>query len=769
VRPEDTPQLRPTSEKPIPFLYRELKPDWPNQFSKISDFDATKTLKWPFLVKDAFSSLLKVKPRSAEQEAFLLVKRALAESLLETIDSALNGEKVTLKQVRKEAAARLDEQLTREPVELSSQFFRNPGRAGVVGTVVRLLASWLCSAGLNQEQADAAVQTLPARFVAHLGKELTERGADYQRLTKAHSPNFTAATDEEAAWLLYHAELLTSSNPPVLNLGVSLDEVYVELRAYTQPTRRETMRLPEEQVSPTVTVWNVGMLMEMAKSWMDNDDDAIFVLSGGPGAGKSAFARRFAAWRAWAGPIPWRVLFVPLHRFKLGAELKHALTAFASAEIRHSVKLFDLESDNPVLVVFDGLDELAQQGSVGEELAADFFRQVDDFVKDCNREWRPLRVRAVLCGRPVAVSITSAEIRRAERVRYLLPYKVERESLRGFTPTGQPDLVAIDQRDQWWNKYGAAVGEPELTGIPPDVRTEKLDPLTSEPILNGLIAESRKNHAITPDTNRAQIYEWLLLDVLKRVHDRSGKQHLKDAKEDDIARLLEEVAVTAWHNGDVRATTKTKVRERCEKTDQMDLLNCVFPDHHKANITSLFLAFYFQEAGERQGQDRAFEFSHKSFGEYLLARRIIHFVRELDRRIRDGAWDAEVGLKRWVELFGPTGINIDLASFVRDAADLHSEENVNAWRETLIKLLNRAIRRGMPMTQVGLASYQIMERENWNAVGALFAIHSCCYRPGRVVFPVDWGHPPRFPSGKPLCGQTRLLKFRYTNIYAEWI
>jgi NACHT domain len=261
-------------------------------------------------------------------------------------------------------------------VEITAQFFKYPGRAKVVGTVARLLASWLRTAGLGTAEADAAVLSLPGRFVARLNNELTENSERYQKLIKEHAPPFATAAEAEAAWLGYHIELHTLANPLVLNLGVSLEAVYVELRAYTvaqvDGTDAATAEHPEHW---SHQVCNVGTITEMTEKWMEDRNDAIFVLSGGPGAGKSAFARRFAAWQAWSGPDPWRVLFVPLHRFKLGTELKPSLSDFASGELKHDLTLFDRNSDDRLLIIFDGLDELAQQGKVGEEAAADFFRR----------------------------------------------------------------------------------------------------------------------------------------------------------------------------------------------------------------------------------------------------------------------------------------------------------------------------------------------------------------------------------------------------------
>jgi len=119
-----------------------------------------------------------------------------------------------------------------------------------------------------------------------------------------------------------------------LDLGVSLDDVYVELRAYTEPPLEGTGGVARDlQVGDRKRPRTIGMLKDFAETWIADPADPIFVLSGGPGSGKSAFARRFAAWRAWVGPYPWRVLYVPLYRFNASGELKTALELFATREL----------------------------------------------------------------------------------------------------------------------------------------------------------------------------------------------------------------------------------------------------------------------------------------------------------------------------------------------------------------------------------------------------------------------------------------------------
>lgn len=242
---------------------------------------------------------------------------------------------------------------------------------------------------------------------------------------------------------------------------------------------------------------------------------------------------------------------------------------------------------------------------------------------------------------------------------------------------------------------------------------------------------------ITTETNRAQIYEWMLYDVLERVHDPSGKPIIQKASE-KVAELLELVAVTAWHNGDVRATTKTRVKDHCDKANLKHVLDEVFPDSAKSDITSIFLAFYFQESYERVGQERAFEFSHKSYGEYLVARRIKRFFVTLHKNLKERNWTEEEALKRWAELFGPASLTRELHDFVYDVVELASVEDRNAWRKDFVQLFGAMARIGMPVHQFGLPNFMAMMKHDRHASLALFVLHCACYRLGDPVFEVDW-------------------------------
>jgi predicted NACHT family NTPase len=94
------------------------------------------------------------------------------------------------------------------------------------------------------------------------------------------------------------------------------------------------------------------------------EGDAIRLITGGPGSGKSTFAKWLAAELSEKQRM--RVLFIPLQRFRILASLKEAMASYLTETKRFqqnplSQQGFANPSD-PLLLIFDGLDELTKPG-----------------------------------------------------------------------------------------------------------------------------------------------------------------------------------------------------------------------------------------------------------------------------------------------------------------------------------------------------------------------------------------------------------------------
>jgi Mrp family chromosome partitioning ATPase len=99
---------------------------------------------------------------------------------------------------------------------------------------------------------------------------------------------------------------------PVFDAAFGLDQVYVPLRGWYKEEREEAPENPD--VVPFGMKKTVRVVVEThaaLDSWMRSNDqqDSIRLISGGPGSGKSTFAKMFAREQSQADR---RVLFVLL-------------------------------------------------------------------------------------------------------------------------------------------------------------------------------------------------------------------------------------------------------------------------------------------------------------------------------------------------------------------------------------------------------------------------------------------------------------------------
>jgi hypothetical protein len=110
----------------------------------------------------------------------------------------------------------------------------------------------------------------------------------------------------------------------------------------------------------------------------------------------------FLALTLHAATAAFPVLFVPLHQFNPAGDLIKAVEEF----VRYDEYLKDnpLDPDNEnlrLLVIFDGLDELALQGKLAKEVAQEFVREVQSKISRFN--YRKTRLQVLITGREVAV------------------------------------------------------------------------------------------------------------------------------------------------------------------------------------------------------------------------------------------------------------------------------------------------------------------------------------------------------------------------------
>jgi uncharacterized protein YjbI with pentapeptide repeats len=736
-------------KKPVPVLFKRVKADFKDLFKALAKgVGHTATGKWIELGTDAVDALSALGLATEPGElAFLLIRRSLTMAVFELLgDSASQFSDKAAKDADALVDS-LDLSIEAKDMSVDQKFLDRPGTLPIVDSFKALLSVWLKRLGVEEPAADAIADRLPTYFVYALNQEWRRNSNSYGPLLEALNTPFTKAGDREWAWAQYSALLERRIQEPLFDEPFSLSQIFVPLSAYYSRERprneleRGDFRDHRQRRRHVV----IDLQEELAK-WIDNADpqDAIRVISGGPGSGKSSFARLFASGVAQSHSRT-KVLYVPLHLIDASKDLIQEVGRFVREEGVLLSNPLDPESPDPnLLVVFDGLDELASQGNAAADIARGFVREVEKTVERRNQQ--AVRLRVLISGRELVVQENESEFRRPRQILNLLPYftplsaKYDHDMVvqDGIEYEDPARLLQRDARQGWWKNYGMLTGK-YFKGLPKELNRDDLTEITAQPLLNYLVALSftRDKLDFSKDINLNSIYADLVTAVYERGYERRRAYGpIRHMTLDQFSRVLEEIGLAAWH-GDGRTTTIREIEEHCKTSGLAGMLNA-FQEGAKAGVTRLLAAFFFRQYGQRISGDPTFVFTHKSFGEYLAARRVMRVMermsRELERRASspEEGWDERDALKRWAEICGPSAMSEYLHTFLLNEVRLQSHTDLERWHEQLIRLFNFVLRHAMPMEQLQIGTFREEVFQSRNAEEALLvALNVCAQTMGR--------------------------------------
>jgi uncharacterized protein YjbI with pentapeptide repeats len=358
----------------------------------------------------------------------------------------------------------------------------------------------------------------------------------------------------------------------------------------------------------------------------------------------------------------------------------------------------------------------------------------------------------LISGRDVVVQSNKNKFKNPKQIINILPYWVANSD--DFSD--DESLLKIDQRHQWWRQYGQAKGK-NYDQLPLELSGYNLQEITAQPLLNYLVALSFERGEIqfSQETNLNSIYANLLKAVYERGYEKDNPAHraIEGIKENDLVQILMEIALSCWH-GDGRTATVREIESHCENNGLKNLLQIFqdsFQSSSQASIARLLTAFYFRESGNLRANEKTFEFTHKSFGEYLTARRIVNRVKQIHKRWQDSKdnyeddYDSRQALIAWVTLCSPTAMDEYLFKFVLHEMQLQSPDEVEQWQETLKNLIEYLLVKGMPMEGLkNRPNFQEEMRLARNAEEALLAVFNACGRVTEKISPIRWPSPEAF-------------------------
>ncbi|NCQ84130.1 MAG: hypothetical protein GPJ00_06275 [Microcystis aeruginosa W13-18] len=690
--------------------------------------------------------------RTPGELAGLLISQSLMKAMKGLLKSNADllpqeVEKLPLQELYRQITDSLQEQ----ELILDRDFFEHPGRLPIVAPVQAAFLQWLTTNKLitNSQEAQSLSNRLPAYFVSALQEQWKDKRDEYSLLLDEIDTPFNNAWKRERGWFHYRAWLQKQIDEPIFWEAFSLKQIYVPLRGFYEEEEIKATTDTDYHREPSFKRI-VIKLQEQLETWLEaaKSDDAIRLLTGGPGSGKSSFCKVFAAQQA---RLEKQVLYIPLHRLSFSTDLVTAVKTFVQHDgFLPENPLEPSDQDLQLLIIFDGLDELSMQGKIAQEVAHNFINEVREQVKSFNQN--KTRLQVLISGRDVVVQSNKNNFKKPQQIITILPYWVDKSD--NFSDVD--NLLKVDQRHQWWQQYGQAKGK-NYAQLPPELSGKNLQEITAQPLLNYLIALTfeRGEVQFSQETNLNNIYKNLLKAVYERGYEKNSPGHraIEGITEKDFVLILMEIALSCWH-GNGRTTTVREIEEHCENNGLKNLLKNFqdsFQSDSQGSITRLLTAFYFRESGDLRDSEKTFEFTHKSFGEYLTARRIVDRVKQIHKKLQDSEndydndYDPRQALIAWATLCGPTAIDEYLFSFIVNQMQLQSPDEVKQWQKTLGHLIEYLLVKGMPMEGLkNRPNFQEEMRQARNAEEALLAVFNACGRVTEEIFPIQWPSPEAF-------------------------
>ena len=382
-----------------------------------------------------------------------------------------------------------------------------------------------------------------------------------------------------------------------------------------------------------------------------------------------------------------------------------------------------VEDGAPLLLIFDGLDELVTPGEAAKDVVLTFANRLHSLVANIQGNSNRL-LKVVVSGRMPAFQAAS---------RYLTPPRHGAIETRGFLPlqsVGHEDAQwTDDQRITWWEQYSLLKGMP--TTMPEAFANPRLAALTNEPLLCYLLALagfSDENWELAAD-NRNRIYESLIDSIYERGWGDGAVKRLGPGRtltKADFLKLMETIALAAWLGGDARVASEEKFSEAIEITDASRAW-LEFTNDNGQDVTNLAMNFYLKSSERDQ---RGFEFTHKSFGEYLAARALIGISREVAEQVRK---KPDYAMLDWFKATRTGNASHEMLTFLRDQFRLDIKSANRDQYILLTKflkasfeiLIGKVAEEGFPIAP-GTESWRVRETEQGNAECCLWMVANAC-------------------------------------------
>ena len=574
-------------------------------------------------------------------------------------------------------------------------------------------------------------------FVLGLRRAIRRDEARYRPLLALRDDPTRPAWQVLEDWRLYRAQLIADFRAaPVFEESFALDQIYVPLNAW-HSVKQDSDAKPDPKPHRTVIKLTDDIL-----AWLrgEREDGRLRLISGGPGSGKSSAMKALAADLAERGnkENPTDVLLFPLQRFHWRTGIVESVAATLNAyaqQMRHNpLDSVHLSSRKiPLLIVFDGLDELSASAETSEAISATFLRELSTSM----RSWSGRPVWTIVTGRDAIFGNVEGPTTPLPGKRFfLLPYYIQgrRRGMRHRSFHDPNNLLLVDNRKEAFRRFAAATGAPSKDA-PSAYRRSALVDVTAQPLLNYFFLTSEPSDQM--DGNVARIYSRLF----QRLHTRNRNlsNRLQDSgkpgaglSQEQFDRVFEAMAVACWRTGGSRVANWGQVMAEVRREDSYlppggPALGEIFDSHMReagAQKPFRLAAAFFMRNQKATGV----EFTHKSFGDYLYARRLVRAITEMADELRQTHATLREMLARWESLTADQQMSNEVRRFVEFEVDATIDvQTRRKQHRVLAPVVGDLFREGRKLTSAG--SMRRAEQRSSQMEEALFVAWHALWSP----------------------------------------
>ena len=541
------------------------------------------------------------------QAAYLeSIKATLASEPIFTQDNS-NASDVVKKQISKLGDLEIDDKEAR----LALVYFHESQLARAFNEV---LSARLQETGIDQSEIQTWVERVAINTAQYIPSALAEGGEGVQRLLNWYR---SGGKEEFEKYLSIDTYLEEKIKPlpeqKVFQEEFSFKDIYVPLKAIPLDNNGQEISNADEFV---LEEWAKETIIDPEKQ------DKVIFIQAGPGRGKTVFCRMFADWvRHNLHPLltPILIRLRDIEHFEQSFEK----TLSDALDYCNFVKDKWLTDRNTrYLFLLDGFDELRMEGRSSGGIER-FIRQVGQFQKQFKGSETGHRV--ILTGRPLALQGINYLPDNLERVKL----KEMDDELRDkwLLEKWQPAIIVIpDNPVKAKEETEKFKGFLEAENCPKEIK----DKLAREPLLLYLLAKLHKEKEIQQEdfeqaSNSTQakilIYKKSLEWVLKEQRNELLQYDITGLNIDSLERILTEAGLCVVQSGGEYAKVKMiETRLARDGSDTADIIQELRDQRGEQALTTALGAFYIRPAAGEMGGGA--EFYHKSFSEFLCAKRL---------------------------------------------------------------------------------------------------------------------------------------------------